>query len=119
MTASADYFASGSWHVLPGRAEEFVQRWTELLAWTRDEHDAFRSARLIRDLREPEHFVSFASWADPAALAAWREEPGFAERFGRCRDLCESMHGGGYALAAAVRPVPATAQLPPPSTLAR
>ncbi|MFD0274907.1 putative quinol monooxygenase [Kitasatospora sp. NPDC127111] len=99
---TTDYFASGTWEVVDGSAEEFVRRWTEFLAWTRDEHPAFRSARLIRDLRRPNHFVSFAAWTDPAALAAWREEPGFAERFGRCRELCASMSGSGYALVAAI-----------------
>ena len=33
-----ELFASGDWHVTAGSEDEFVQRWTEFLEWTRAEH---------------------------------------------------------------------------------
>ena len=28
-------FASGDWHGVPGKEDEFIARWTELLRWSR------------------------------------------------------------------------------------
>lgn len=96
MTEQSKYMASGNWQVTGGKAAEFIDRWTEFLTWTKEANDGFRSARLIRDLQDPDHFVSFASWRDPAAMDAWKNKPEFAEHFGSCRALCEDMQGGGY-----------------------
>jgi heme-degrading monooxygenase HmoA len=102
MTEHGRYWASGNWRVTEGKAEEFIARWTEFLTWTKDETDGFETARLIRDLQDPDHFVSFASWRDPASMGAWKNRPEFAEHFGSCRALCTDMQGGGYQLVRAV-----------------
>jgi len=98
MTEQSRYFASGNWRVSEGKAEEFMERWTGFLTWTRKANDGFVSARLIRDLQDPDHFVSIASWQDPASMKAWKDKPEFAEHFGSCRALCSDMQGGGYEL---------------------
>lgn len=102
MTEQGAYWASGNWRVTDGKAEEFIARWTEFLTWTKAANDGFETARLIRDLQDPQHFVSFASWRDPESMAAWKNRPEFVEHFGSCRALCTDMQGGGYQLARAV-----------------
>lgn len=92
-----DYFASGSWHVAKGKEGQFIDNWTEFLGWTRREHSSLVRAGLIRDEGDPGHFISFAEWNDGAARKAWKEDPGFAERFSACRSLCNDFYGGDYS----------------------
>ncbi|MFC7446350.1 antibiotic biosynthesis monooxygenase family protein [Rhodococcus daqingensis] len=102
MTEQSRYWASGNWRVADGKADEFVERWAEFLTWSKEANDGFLSARLIRDRQDPNHFVSFAAWRDPESMDAWKAQPGFAERFSSCRELCADMQGGNYELACAV-----------------
>jgi heme-degrading monooxygenase HmoA len=85
--------------VKEGRAEDFVGMWREFLTWTEEAHEGFLGARLIRDLRDPHHFVSFAAWQDLDAMRAWQGSPDFKERFDSVYALCEDMQSGGYELA--------------------
>ncbi|WP_369148030.1 antibiotic biosynthesis monooxygenase family protein [Streptomyces sp. R44] len=102
MTDDSKYWASGNWQVSEGDVDEFVERWRAFLTWTKEANDGFLSARLIRDLKEPLHFVSFSAWRDPAAMKEWQSKPEFAELMGACRALCESMTSSGYELTVAV-----------------
>lgn len=95
-------YASGNWIVMSGREEEFVQRWTEFLDWTRSSFESMRSAHLIRDAENSRHFVSFASWDSAEALLGWRSRPEFADRFSACRALCDDFRGSSYTVAAVV-----------------
>lgn len=104
MSENDRYWSSGNWHVSQGREDEFIERWTAFLTWTNAASNGLLSARLIRDTADPAHFVSFASWRDPEAMAAWQLKPEFGELFGECRALCDSVEAGGYVLAADVRP---------------
>ncbi len=98
----AEYYASGNWHVKEGEEQEFVERWTGFLQWTRKDHPALEAASLIRDQGDPRHFLSFASWEDPEARAAWKQSPEFAERFGACRELCDDFYGSDYERAVVI-----------------
>jgi heme-degrading monooxygenase HmoA len=89
-------FASGSWYVTEGKEDEFVERWTEFLGWTREDHSSFVEASLIRDEKDGRHFISFARWENPDARAAWKESPGFMERFSACRALCDDLQASDY-----------------------
>ncbi|MFE3329527.1 antibiotic biosynthesis monooxygenase family protein [Streptomyces sp. NPDC059176] len=102
MAEESRYWASGNWRVAEGRAEEFQERWTEFLTWTRESVDGFQWARLIRDRHEPEHFVSFSSWRDLESLKSWRGHPEFEALFGACRALCTEMRTAGFELARSV-----------------
>ncbi len=102
MPENGKYWSSGNWHVSEGDEDEFIERWTAFLNWTKAENDGFLFARLVRDTTDPGHFVSFASWAGPEAMAGWQGKPEFAEHFGACRALCESVEAGGYVLAVSV-----------------
>ncbi|MFZ3493088.1 antibiotic biosynthesis monooxygenase family protein [Streptomyces sp. 5.8] len=102
MSEASKFWASGAWQVSEGREDEFEARWEAFLTWTRDANEGFLFARLIRDLSSTGHYVSFASWSDAEAMKGWQEKPEFAEHFGGCRELCDDMSGGGFALARAV-----------------
>jgi quinol monooxygenase YgiN len=98
----AEHYASGTWQVRAGHEDEFVERWTEFLQWTRKDHPAMLAATLLRDRGAPGHFVSFAEWADEQSRAEWKQSPDFAVHFGACRALCEQMTGSDYDRATSV-----------------
>lgn len=95
-------YASGHWHVRPGEADVFVERWTEFLGWTRDNEPGLESATLIRSLDDPQRFVSFAVWSSADARDGWKASDGFRKRFMACRELCDDFIGGDYDEAVAV-----------------
>ena len=92
----ADDFASGTWHVKPGEEETFIERWRELLEWTRAKFPALQNASLIRNQQVPNHFISFAEWADGDSRNAWKQTEGFMQRQGACKALCEKMTGSDF-----------------------
>ena len=91
-----DDFASGTWHVTPGREQEFVERWTEFVSWSKTEYPAMTIARLLRDRGVPGHYVSLTEWSETAARDAWKQSPGFQQRFAACVALCDEMSGADY-----------------------
>lgn len=95
-------YASGNWLVTEGKEDQSVERWTAFLGWTRSNAPGPIHARLIRDLADPRHFVSFALWEDAATRGAWKTTDGFAEHLGACRALCEEFSGADFDLAVEV-----------------
>lgn len=91
-----DHFASGTWIVRAGAADEFVQRWQEFLGWTRRDHAGLESASLVRSNADPNRFVSFAAWTSAEDRDAWKQSDGFGQRFSACRELCDEFMGGDY-----------------------
>ena len=83
-------YTHGIWKVQPGRGDEFVAAWTELAEWSMREVAGSGSARLLRDLADPDRFVSFGPWESLEAIEAWRTLDGFGERVGRLRELLVS-----------------------------
>lgn len=102
ISEDGKYWNSGSWQVSEGKADEFIERWTAFLTWTKEANADFLFARLLRDAADPDHFISFAAWGASDSMAAWKEKPEFAEHFGGCRALCEDIHASGYGLTASV-----------------
>lgn len=96
MLQENKYWSSGRWQVKEGNADEFIDRWREFLTWTKEENKGFLGARLIRDLRNPNSFVSFAAWQDLDSMRAWQSSPEFTKRFNTAYALCEDMQSGGY-----------------------
>lgn len=97
-----DHFASGTWHVTEGSEEAFVQRWTELLGWTREEFPSLVQATLLHDRNDLGHYISLAGWADAASRDAWKLTDGFKERMGACVALCDRMVGSDYDRVASI-----------------
>ncbi|MGW1895315.1 antibiotic biosynthesis monooxygenase family protein [Streptomyces sp. NPDC002004] len=99
MGDGSHYWASGNWYVAEGRADEFLARWTEFLTWTKETNEGFQWARLIRERREPNHFISLSAWRDLDSLKGWRNHPEFEALFDRCCALCTQMQTASYELA--------------------
>ncbi|MGH3066426.1 MAG: antibiotic biosynthesis monooxygenase family protein [Gaiellaceae bacterium] len=78
----ADVYTTGSWKPFPGEEEAFVAAWTEFADWAGSRPGA-GVARLARDLREPERFVSFMDWESIEAVRDWKGSPEFKERMSR------------------------------------
>ena len=98
----ADHFAAGTWHVTEGSQDDFVQRWTELLEWTREEFPKMIEGTLIHDRNDAGHYFSFTGWEDPESRDEWKQSTGFKQRMGACVALCDRMVGSDYDLAASV-----------------
>jgi heme-degrading monooxygenase HmoA len=88
-----------TWHVQPGREEEFVERWREWVGWSRRE--GFEAqALLLRDLESPQTFVSFGPWESVAAVRNWRTRPGYAERVALLSEVVKSFEPRTFEIAA-------------------
>ena len=49
-----------------------------------------RVFRLVRDLDQPQRYMSLAPWDTFEAQEAWNSLPAFPERIGRVRQHCEN-----------------------------
>lgn len=99
----SESFASGTWHVLPGKDAEFVHAWTEFLRWTAGAYPELVVASLLKNEEAPGHYVSVAEWGDAATRARWKADPEFAVKIAACRALCERMVGANYQRVVTVR----------------
>jgi heme-degrading monooxygenase HmoA len=72
-------YTSGTWTPTPGSQEAFIDAWQGFAAWASRMPGAGR-LHLVRDLREPERFVSFGSWDSIDEVRAWKSSPEFRER---------------------------------------
>jgi heme-degrading monooxygenase HmoA len=82
-------YTSGTWDVKTGEEDAFVQAWTAFVEWA-SEMPGSGVFRLVRDLDQPQRYVSFAPWESFEAQNAWKELPEFRERIGRVRRHCEN-----------------------------
>lgn len=78
-------YTSGSWIPKPGGEETFVAAWKEFAAWASSMPGAGR-LQLIRDLDEPERFVSFGAWEHIEQVRAWKSSPEFRGRMARVQE---------------------------------
>lgn len=99
---AGDPYASGRWKVRAGEEQEFIERWQEFLAWSRDANQALTFASLIRSDTDRSRFVSYAEWETAEDRAAWQNSEGFMNRFSACRELCDDFEGGDFTLVASV-----------------
>ena len=74
----AQHYTHTHWYVKPGREADFVQRWRAFAGWSAAEGLA-ASARLLRDVDDPSHYISFGPWETLEAVRRWRGMPGFQE----------------------------------------
>src|SRR5262245_43121249 len=96
-------FASGDWVVAEGKQDEFLQRWTEFLQWTKAEAPGFIEAQLLRDAQDPRHFVSLSEWSDDAGRTSWRTHDDFRSHLEAARSLCDEFSNSDYELATEVK----------------
>ena len=82
MTAPA-FYSTGSWLPFPGQEVPFLAAWQEFSGWAVAQPGAAGEAVLVRDLRDPDRFVSFLPWESLEAITAWKAQPEFKERMSR------------------------------------
>ena len=99
MADGRDHYASGNWTVKEGRAEEFITRWKSWLTTSAQNVPGFGSATLIRDIYNPNHFISYSDWDDPKMRDQWKNTPEFAEGMANVRELTDDFSGGDYVVA--------------------
>jgi heme-degrading monooxygenase HmoA len=94
-------YSSGLWTVKSGEEDAFVEAWKEFVRWAA-EMPGSGTFRLIRDIDQPNRFLSFGSWEGPELQNAWIEQSEFAERLGRVRAHCDEFTPSSYELTAEV-----------------
>jgi heme-degrading monooxygenase HmoA len=97
----AEIYSSGTWIVKAGEEDAFVEAWREFITWS-GEQPGSGTFRLVRDLENPSHFLSFGSWDSVDAERAWMASSEFGERLGRVRAHCDDFSGSGYELVTTV-----------------
>ncbi len=102
MASGREHYASGNWRVKEGSAEEFITRWKSWLSSSAQKVPGFGSARLIRDVNDPNHFLSYSEWDDPKMRDQWKNSPEFAEGMAHVRELTEDFSGGDYVVAVSI-----------------
>ena len=75
----AEFYSHGTWTAKDGEGEQFVSAWTEFAQWLSTQPGA-GTARLARDLSDPNRYLSFAPWESADAMHAWKSSPEFRER---------------------------------------
>jgi len=85
----AETYTSGQWTVKPGEEDAFVDAWTSFVQWAATMPGS-GTFRLVRDLDDPSHFVSFAPWESFDAQNSWREQPEFRDHIGKVISHCEN-----------------------------
>jgi heme-degrading monooxygenase HmoA len=75
--------------VKPGEEAEFIRRWKDWASWTALQ-GLTGSAKLMRDVDQPDRFLSFGPWEDIEHARHWRSLEGFQERIGRLQEVVVS-----------------------------
>lgn len=88
--------SSGVFQVRPGEAERFVERWSELITWTRQHYPEMGRATLSQHDQDLDRFVSYANWCSAARRENWRADPAYQLRSAACRELCVEYVAGDY-----------------------
>ena len=92
-------YTSGSWTPNPGSEEAFVDAWQRFAAWASGRPGAGRLL-LVRDLRDPQRFVSFGDWESIDEVRAWKTSPEFRERMAQVLQHVDDFHPAELKLVA-------------------
>jgi heme-degrading monooxygenase HmoA len=85
----AQTYTETAWVVKPGQEDEFIRRWQDWAEWTALQ-GLTASAKLLRDVEQPNRFLSFGPWESMDKVRHWRSDEGFQERIGRLQEVLES-----------------------------
>jgi heme-degrading monooxygenase HmoA len=78
------------WRTMPGRSAEFMARWSQLASWAMDEFPGRQPPVLLRNIEEPDSFVSFGAWESQEEIDLFRNHPEFKRHIDDLHDLLES-----------------------------
>jgi heme-degrading monooxygenase HmoA len=77
-------YTMGFWTAKAGEEDALIAAWTEFAEWIKGQ-PGVHALRLVRVLREPRKFISFADWDGVDEIHAWKSNPEFKERIGRVK----------------------------------
>lgn len=97
----AETYSSGRWTVKSGEEDAFVEAWKEFVTWAATLPGS-GTFRLMRDVDQPNQFVSFGAWEGQDAQNLWTQHPEIAERLVRVRAHCDDFASSSYELAAEI-----------------
>jgi heme-degrading monooxygenase HmoA len=80
----AETYTIGFWRAKAGEEDALAAAWTEFAEWIK-EQPGVHTLRLVRDVKEPAKFISFANWDGIEQVRAWKATPEFKERIGRVK----------------------------------
>jgi heme-degrading monooxygenase HmoA len=60
------------------------------------------AARLVRDLSDPRHYLSFAPWESAAAMQEWKSNPEFGQRMAAVQEHVSEFNPSEFELVAQV-----------------
>lgn len=107
----SEVYTTGSWKPSPGSEEAFVEAWSQFAGWASSMPGA-GTLRLVRDLHEPQRFVSFGDWESIDQVRAWKSSPEFRERMARVLQHVDDFQPTELAPVAAVENGAVTARTP-------
>src|SRR5919204_2499204 len=80
----AETYTMGFWTAKASEEDTFVTAWTEFAEWMKGQ-PGVGTMRLVRDVKEPGRFISFADWDGIESIHAWKATDDFKQRIGRVR----------------------------------
>lgn len=83
-------YSVGIWIIKPGREQDFISTWTDLVEWAIDHGMGAIWGTLVQDIDEPRRFISFGPWESMDRIKAWRDDPKYKEFMMRMRAFCET-----------------------------
>ena len=84
-----------------GEEDEFIAAWREFASWGHT-WPGCGPLRLVRDVHEPNRYMSFGPWESYDHQQAWKDDPEFRERIGRVRAHVEDFTPSVLELVTAV-----------------
>jgi heme-degrading monooxygenase HmoA len=91
-----------------GEEEAFIAAWTEFAEWMKTQ-PGVRTMRLVRDVKEPAKFISFADWDGIESIHAWKATDEFKQRIANVKQHTDEFTAAEAELAVTVgetAPVP-------------
>ncbi|HVL52994.1 MAG TPA: hypothetical protein VM344_01885 [Vitreimonas sp.] len=85
------FFTSGEWIVKAGQEDQFFAAWTAAKEPDPPLAGIITPPRLLRDLRTPGRFVSFAEFGSLEAIEEFRSRPDFGSIIGAMREHLDEM----------------------------
>ena len=86
------------WEARPGREDEFVERWRAIAEWTLRTFPGSGPARLIEDVADPQHFISFFPWRERAEVEEWQRREEFTALWQTLEEVLVSVDRRTYEL---------------------
>jgi len=87
------FYTSGRWSVKPGHEEAFARAFAE--SGVKDVDPPIRGLlqrpRLLRDLRQPGSYLSYAVWESREAIEEFRSRPDFPAMIARMKEHLDDM----------------------------